>query len=155
MGTQTLTGVRAVGLVALATMAACVDHDELALCPAFVEYVVVYDALAATDPSGATAAAAAEAIDVVIGEVRQLRSVAGQRYRTPIDRLEDVLEDLDRTLTSFDEGDEYERWEPLVNDTIDDLRVADDRVRAVIRPTCLAQAGAGSPIGSDDESGDA
>ena len=92
-----MTGVRAAGLVALATMAACVDHDELALCPAFVEYVIVYDTLEATDPSGATAGAAAEAIDGVIGEVRQLRSVAGQRYRTPIDRLEDVLDWMDET----------------------------------------------------------
>ena len=48
-----MTGVRAAGLVALATMAACVDHDELALCPAFVEYVIVYDTLEATDPSDA------------------------------------------------------------------------------------------------------
>lgn len=127
----------AAGVIAIcAVLSACVDHDQQALCPAFAEYVTIADEIRAADPTGATAQDVRDDVELVRAELAQLRAVADQRYRAPIDELDRLLADLGRTLNSLQDDDEYSTWEPLVDDTLDDVAIADARLRRAIDPAC-------------------
>ena len=79
-------------LAALAVVAAgCADQDDQSLCLSYEEYVSAADEVRSADPTGATAGDAADAADVLLGELDQLRAVADSRYRAPIDDLERVV----------------------------------------------------------------
>ncbi|MFK8024766.1 MAG: hypothetical protein AB8G26_12470 [Ilumatobacter sp.] len=120
-------------------LSGCVDHSEQSLCISYAEYVVVADAVAATDTTGATASDASEAVEVLLGEVAQLRAVSESRYRAPIDELEELLDDLENTLDALVDDADYATWEPLVDETIADVGIADDRLRRVMNPACAAR----------------
>lgn len=107
------------------------------MCPAYAEFVGVYEIVRTADPTGATAGEAAEAVGVAIDELQQLRAVADQRYAAPISALEDHLEDLGRTLGSLVDEDDYDTWAPLVEDTTDDVAIAYARLRRVMDPACV------------------
>ena len=124
------------GLVGI--IAGCADQDEQSLCSSYAEYVVLADEVYAADPTGATVSDVAETADVVFGELAQLRAVADGRYRAPIDELRSLLRDLENTLGSVDADAGYDTWEPLVDDTLDDIRIADARLRRVMNPACAA-----------------
>ena len=94
------------------------------MCPANAQFVGVYEIVAASDPTGATAGDAAEAVEVAVGELRQLRAVADQRYSAPIDQLEALLDDLGRTLDSLVDEEDYDTWAPLVWDSSEDVEMA-------------------------------
>jgi hypothetical protein len=117
-------------------MVACAEPEEQAMCPAYAQFVGVYEIVAASDPTGATAGDAAEAVEVAVGELRQLRAVADQRYSAPIDQLEALLDDLGRTLDSLVDEEDYDTWAPLVEDTTDDVEIAYARLRRVMDPAC-------------------
>ncbi len=127
------------GVLLLGTAAgACADQDEQSLCRSYAEYVVLADEIAAADPTAATAGDVTEAAEVVLGELAQLRAVSDSRYRAPIDELEALLDDLQNTLNSVTDDADYDTWRPLVDDTLDDVRVADARLRRVVNPACAA-----------------
>ena len=90
----------------------------------------------AVDPTGATADDVAQAAEVVIGELDQLRAVADERYRAQIDGVGDQLEDVRRTLGSLQSDADYSTWEPLVDSTFEDLAIAQARLRRVMDPAC-------------------
>ena len=96
------------------------------------------DEVVTADPSGATANDVAETAETLLGELAQLRAVADGRYRAPIDELEASLSDLENTLDSVSDDADYDTWRPLVDDTLDDIRIADTRLRRVIDPACAA-----------------
>jgi hypothetical protein len=124
------------GLVGIIT--GCADQDEQSLCSSYAEYVVLADEVDAADPTGATAGDVGETVGVVRGELAQLRAVADSRYQAPIDELRSLLRDLENTLGSVDDDADYETWRPLVDDTLDDIRIADARLRRVMNPACAA-----------------
>lgn len=128
--------------------AGCADHDEQSLCNAYAAYLDVADGVYAADPTGATADEAADAIEVLLGELAQLRAVADSRYRAPIDELEAVLDDLENTLDALPDEADYGTWKPLVDATLEDAVIADARLRRVIDPACAAvgdPSAAGTP----------
>ena len=71
-----------------------------------------------------------------MGELRQLRAVADQRYSAPIDQLEALLDDLGRTLDALVDEEDYDTWAPLVEDTTDDVEIAYAHLRRVMDPAC-------------------
>ena len=64
--------------------------------------------------------------------------MSDSRYRAPIDEHEALLDDLQNTLDSVTDDADYDTWRPLVDDTLDDVRVADARLRRVVNPACAA-----------------
>ncbi len=127
------------GAVIVGLLAGCADQSEQSLCVSYAEYVVVADEVYAADPTGATASDASETIEVVLGELAQLRAVADGRYRAPIDELEALLDDLENTLDALVDDADYDTWEPLVDETLGDVRIADTRLRRVMNPACAAR----------------
>jgi hypothetical protein len=128
------------GLSALAIMTVavgCASNDDQALCPAYDEYLTVFDEIAAANPTGATAADVVDAAELVLDELAQLRSVADGRYSAQIDQLDEAVDNLRRTLASLPDDGGYATWEPLVNDTIIEIENADDRLRSAIDPVCV------------------
>ena len=124
------------GLVAIIT--GCADQDEQTLCGAYSEYLAVADDVYAADPSAATADDATETAEILLGELAQLRAVSDSRYRAPIDELRALLADFENTLDSVTDAADYDTWRPLVDETLDDIRIADTRLRRVIDPACAA-----------------
>ncbi len=118
------------------SLAACADHDQLAMCPAYYEFEAIYDEVAAADPTGATAAEAADAVERASGELAQLRSNADERYSAQIDELQSLLGDLERTLRSVSNEADYVIWEPLVDDTLEEVVRANARLRRAVGPAC-------------------
>lgn len=134
--------VRALGfsvgcLVAIGLVAGCAD-DDATLCASYANYLVLADAAYAADPTAATAADVAESVDAVRANVAQMRALADGRYRSPIDELAGLLGDLENTLASVPDDADYAVWAPLVDDTLDDVRIADQRLRRVVSPACAA-----------------
>lgn len=125
------------GVVLFGTVAGgCVDRNEQAMCPAYAEYLAVIDVVAAAEPTAATAGDVVDTIDVVVGELDQLRAVADERYRAQIDAVSVELDDVRRTLGSVQDDADYSTWAPLVDSTFEDLAVAQARLRRVIDPAC-------------------
>ena len=125
------------GVVLLGTVVGgCVDRDEQAMCPAYAEYLAVIDVITAAEPTGATAGDVVDAVEVVVGELDQLRAVADERYRAQIDDVAVQLDDVRRTLGSLQDDADYSTWAPLVDSTIDDLAIAHARLRRVVDPAC-------------------
>lgn len=132
----TRSGVVAAVLVLATVTTACGDTDQASLCPVYREYLTVLQPVLAADPTAATAADAAQAVDDVLGAVRSMREVTEGRYTAPVDQLEVTLDDLRRTLASVDGSAEYATWQPLVEDSIDDALDAAARVDEEIGPGC-------------------
>lgn len=123
-------------LVLVATATACGDTEDASLCVVYGEYLSVVQPVLDADPTGATAAEAATAVEDVLASVRHLRAVTEGRYAAPVDALEATLDDLRRTLRSVDGDADYATWQPLVEDSIDDANDAAARVADEIGPVC-------------------
>lgn len=115
---------------------ACGESEQSSLCPVYRQYLAVVQPVLDGDPTAATAADAAQAVDEVLGAVRSLREATEGRYAAPVDELEATLDDLRRTLASVDGSAEYATWQPLVEDSIDDALDAAARVDEEIGPGC-------------------
>ena len=132
----TRSGVVAAVLALASVTSACGDTDEVSLCPVYRQYLAVVGPVLDADPTAATAADAAQAVEDVLGAVRSLRAVTEGRYAAPVDELEATLDDLRRTLASVDGSADYATWQPLVEDSIDDALDAAARVDEEIGPGC-------------------
>lgn len=124
------------GLALLAGMAACADPEDQALCPAYERFLDAATTLESVSLDGSTAGEAADRVEVVLGEVRHLDSVADTRYGDQLDQLETALDDLLRTLESVQEDADAATWQPLVEDSVEDARHSSLVVTELIDPVC-------------------
>jgi hypothetical protein len=131
------TGSVAVALLAVSGLAGCGDTEDASLCPSYTAYLSVVQPVLDADPTGATAQSASDALEDVIGAVRQLREASDGRYARGVDDLETVLDDLARTLESVEDEADYATWAPLVDDTIEDAVAAHERLVELIDPVCV------------------
>jgi hypothetical protein len=132
-------GRASAGLVAVAAIAwlvGCADPEERSMCTAFERLQASADSLQEVSLDGATAGEAADSVEDVLGEVRNLDAVADTRYSSQIDRLEETLDDLLRTLESIQDDAESDTWEPLVADSVEDAQHAASVVTELIVPVC-------------------
>lgn len=118
-------------------LVACGDTEDASLCPSYAAYLSVVQPVLDADPTGATAQAASDAVEDVVGAVRQLREASDGRYAQGVDDLEAVLDDLARTLESVEDEADYATWAPLVDDTIEDAVAAHERLVELIDPACV------------------
>lgn len=121
---------------ALSLVAACGDTKDASLCDAYQSYVATLAPVLAADPTGATAAAATNAVEDVLASVQQLRSTADGRHSDELTTLETSLDDLRATLESVEDTVDYDTWAPLVNDLIQDVVDATVTVDELIEPEC-------------------
>lgn len=131
------TAFVAVVLLAASGLAGCGDTEDASLCPTYTTYLSVVQPVLDADPTGATAQSASEAVQDVVGAVRQLREASDGRYAQGVDDLEMVLDDLARTLESVEDEADYATWAPLVDDTIEDAVAAHERLVELIDPACV------------------
>jgi CHAD domain-containing protein len=125
-----------VAAVAIAALVSCADPEERSLCTAFERFQESADSLQEVSLDGATAGEAADSVEAVLGEVRNLDAVADTRYSSQINQLEEALDDLLRTLESIQEDAESDTWEPLVSDSVEDAQHAASVVTELIVPVC-------------------
>jgi hypothetical protein len=125
-----------VAVVAIAVLVACADPEERSMCTAFDRFQESADSLQEVSLDGATAGEAADAVEDVLGEVRNLDAAADTRYSSQIDRLEETVDDLLRTLESIQDDAESDTWEPLVADSVEDAQHAASVVTELIVPVC-------------------
>jgi hypothetical protein len=128
-----------IGVAALlvsAVAAGCGEQRESSFCEVYVSYLETVTPTLDADPTGVTAAEAEEAVEEAFDAARRVREVADSRYAAAVDALIELLDDLRRTLASFDDGEAYATWEPLVQDTIDDAVIAHERVVGLVGESC-------------------
>jgi hypothetical protein len=125
-----------VAVAAIAWLVGCADPEERSLCTAFDRFQEAAASLQEVSLDGATAGEAADAVEDVLGEVRNLDAVADTRYSSQINRLEESLNDLLRTLESIQDDAESDTWEPLVAEDVEDAQHAASVVTEVIIPVC-------------------
>ncbi|MEN9646462.1 MAG: hypothetical protein RL238_3131 [Actinomycetota bacterium] len=108
-----------VAVLALA-VSACSDADESSLCPAFDDFVTAAAALPGDDDLGA-ADAAADEVGAIRAAADQLAAADDGRHQATLQALTTSLDDLERTLRSFEPDLDAATWRPLVFDSVDDV----------------------------------
>jgi hypothetical protein len=134
-GVSTAT-VLALLAAAGAAFGACGDTDERSFCEVYEEWLAVKDEVEALDPTGATAADAADVAEDALDVTRRLREVDQDRYGEPLESLEVAIQDVLRTLESVPDEADYDTWQPLVEESVEDAVLAAERVEELIDPTC-------------------
>lgn len=125
-----------VAMLAVVWLVGCADAEERSLCTTFERFQESATSLQHVSLDGDTAGEAADSVEAVLGEVRNLDAVADTRYSSQIDRLEESLDDLLRTLESIQEDAESDTWEPLVADSVEDAQHSASVVTELIVPVC-------------------
>lgn len=115
---------------------ACGETEDASLCDAYQQYVVTLDRVLAADPTGATADAAADAVESVLDSVSQLSAAADSRFTAELSSLETSLDDLRATLESVEDSADYATWEPLVGDSLEDVVDEAFAITELIEPQC-------------------
>jgi hypothetical protein len=121
----------------MSVFAACGDPEDQALCPAYEEFRSTRDAVQALDPSSMTAGEATELAERYRQQVTRIQEVADGRYTSELDALESAVDDVLRTLASVQDDAEYETWQPLVEDSLEDVQDASARFVEAIEPSCF------------------
>ena len=114
----------------LTLFAGCGDAKDASL------YAVTLERVLAADPTAATAAAATNGVEDVLATVSQLGAAADGRYASELASLETSLDDLRATLESVEDTADYATWQPLVNDTMQDVVDEAVAVTELMEPQC-------------------
>lgn len=130
-------GVGALGVTCLiAGLVACGDIEDQSLCTVWANYEDAVASLEGLSIQGGTAGEAEALVEDVRGEVRHLDAVADTRYGQQLDELEESLDNLLRVLASVDDDADPSIWEPLVEDSVEDVRYDAAVVSELIEPAC-------------------
>lgn len=128
--------LRACGVLLVVATAGCGDPQQRSFCESYASYLAVATPALEADPSDATADEAADVVTSAFDAARRLRADADSRFASTIDQLTESLDDLRRTLESFDGDEPFDAWEPLVNDTIIDIRRAHAQLAERVGDSC-------------------
>jgi hypothetical protein len=134
--TRPLLRLTLVGVTVIGGLLGCADPEEQSLCTVYDRFLEAGNELRSVSLDGSTAGEAADSVEAVLGQVRHLDAVADTRYGGQLDRLEEALDDLLRTLSSVQEDAEQATWEPLVADDAEAAEEAAQVVVEVIEPVC-------------------
>jgi hypothetical protein len=121
-------------------LSACGEQETRSLCPAYESFLATRDEITAIDPSEATAAEVTELAEDYLQQVVRMQEVADGRYTAELDALESATDDVVRTLAAVQDDAEYETWQPLIEDSLEDVRNASARFEEAIEPTCAPAA---------------
>jgi hypothetical protein len=130
---------RSVALVALtvSVVAACAEPEDQSLCPAFEEFLGTRAAVRALDPSDLTAGEATDLVESYLQRITRMQEVADGRYTSELDALESAVDDVVRTLASVQDAGDYDTWQPLVEDSLEDVQDASARFVEAVEPSCF------------------
>jgi hypothetical protein len=126
----------ALAIAAVVGCSSCGNNSNTALCTSYEQYLGRADAILATDATTVSPPEARDAVASLVDELDQLRSVSDGRYWATIDDLLVRVGDIGQVLASAPDDAEYETWEPLVADSLDDAIDSEVRLREVIDPVC-------------------
>ena len=115
---------------------ACGDSQDASLCDAYQLYAATLGRVLAADPTAATAEMATNGVEDVLATVSQLQAAADNRYSSELASLETSLDDLRATLESVEGSADYGTWEPLVNDSMQDVVDEAFALTELIEPQC-------------------
>ena len=113
----------------------CGDSEEQSLCEVYTEFLAARANVQGLEPTDLTAAAAADVADDYLSTVQRLRETDTSNDAA-VDDLEMWTQDLLRTLESVEDDADYATWAPLVEDTLEDVSKAADRVEELLKPQC-------------------
>ena len=101
-------------------LTACAEPEASSLCPAYDEFV---DTLAAlpTDLTAGTAEDAADLVESVRAAADQLAAADDGRHSADLSALTAALDDLERTLRSFDAEADSSTWQDAFDDSADEV----------------------------------
>lgn len=122
------------GLALLAT--ACGDSDEQSLCDVYANYLVSRDAVRDLDITELGTEESADIVDNYVDSVEQLRATADGRFSDAIENLRLAVKDARSTLEAVEPDADPETYVPLVEDALQDVREAADRVQELLDPQC-------------------
>lgn len=120
----------------LSLLVACGDAEDASLCDSYQLYAATLGRVLAADPTAATAAAATNGVEDVLATVSQLRAATDGRYAGELGELETSLDDLRATLESVEDTADYATWQPLVNDTMQDVVDQAVAITELMEPQC-------------------
>lgn len=134
-----LAAAVAVSAAALTALTACAEPEASSLCPAYAEFL---DTLAAlpTDLTAGTADDAADLVESVRAAADQLAAADDGRHSADLSALTTALDDLERTLRSFEPEADSSTWQDAFDDSADEVVDAAVALDEALAQECADEA---------------
>lgn len=127
----------ALGVVAVAALAACGETEDASLCTAYAEFIERRAEVAAADPTAADAAAATDVAERYLASVNRLQHAADGRYVQQLEQLEEEVQDILRTLAAIPDDADYAVWAPLIDEDFETAQESAGQVERLIAASCV------------------